>query len=31
VRRPVVRFGDRTAAVWGAPFFAPSVAVELSF
>jgi hypothetical protein len=30
LRRPMVRFGDRLAAVWGAPFFAPSVAAELS-
>jgi hypothetical protein len=30
LRRPMVRFGDRLAAVWGAPFFAPSVAAELA-
>lgn len=30
LRRPAVRFGDRVAAVWGAPFFAPSLAAELT-
>jgi hypothetical protein len=31
LRRPVVQFGDRIAAVWGEPFFAPSIGVEYAW
>ena len=29
--RPVVKFGDRTAAVWGTPFVAPTLGLELGW
>ena len=30
VRRPAIQFGERVAARWGAPFFAPSIGIELA-